>query len=449
MRTRWLLCCALAVSLTAAACTGESADTTTAAPTTTSTTTTTIGVEIRTRVEPTFTVGQGVDDGVAGELQGLIDELRLDVEGLRGLVFLDPPQISFVSDEGFAARHGAWVEARLDPDTLGTETRLMRVLALMDPADDLRATLVDLYDDPVRAFYDGDTGEVVVSAGSGDLSPQDHTDVVRSLVAALTDQYHRHTERSRDLAAEGRTDEATALEALAVADANYFQLLYAQGLPEEDQVAIAAASPEAPSLPGYLREQLRVSGEFGFELVIALLDTGGIGGLDAAYSAPLLTTEHILVPARFAAGERLMDIDHHMPEASGYDVATAGTWGAGTLRGLLAASLSPGMLTQTADGWGADWSVILEDGDDLAWVYTFRGDSVEDALEVTQGFISHIETVMGMGGGVASGGGVEYVGSPRSGDDFAYIDREGDGLVVVVATDPEVGRSLSRSVPVP
>ncbi len=449
MRSRWLLCCALALAVTAAACTGESAETTTAAPSTTSTTTTTIGVEIRTRVEPTFSVGQGVDEGVADELQGVVDDLRIEVEGLRGLVFLDPPQVSFASEEGFAARHGAWVESRLDADSLSAETRLLRLLALLDPAEDLRATLVDLYDDPVRAFYDGETGEIVVAAGDPDLDPVDRADVVRSLVLALTDQYHRHTERSRELVAEGRIDEATALEALAVADAHWFRLLYAQGLPEEDQVLIAAAAPGAPSVPGFVREQLRVGGEFGFELVTELIDSGGIGGLDAAYSAPVLTTEHVLFPARFRAGERLMDLEAASPEASGYDVVSAGTSGAGTLRGMLVDALAPGMLTQTVDGWGADWSVILSSGDDVAWVYQFRGDSVDDALEVTQGLLTHIEMVMGMGGGVSAGGGVEYVGSARSGDDFVHIDREDDGLLLVVATDPTVGRALAQATPVP
>ena len=121
----------------------------------------------------------------------------------------------------------------------------------------------------------------------------------------------------------------------------------------------------------------------------------------------------------------------------GYRVADQGSLGEMGLRSILAEALPPDMLTQTADGWGADEAVTLVDNSagEAAWVYSFKGDSVDDTVEVAQGFLDHAEQVLGQSALVA-GGGVEYVGDP-----YVFVDREDDGLVVVIASSVDAGRS--------
>jgi hypothetical protein len=103
------------------------------------------------------------------------------------------------------------------------------------------------------------------------------------------------------------------------------------------------------------------------------------------------------------------------------------------------------MLTQTADGWGGDDAVTLVDNaaGDTAWVYAFKGDSVDDTIEVAQGFLDHAERVLGQSA-LAAGGGVEYTGDP-----YVFVDREDDGLVVVVASSVDDGRRLADLAVIP
>jgi hypothetical protein len=303
---------------------------------------------------------------------------------------------------------------------------------------------------PAVAVYDPAAEELVVSASADPWGPHQRSVVVRELVRALVDEYHRYGDRVAALTAEGRYDEADALAGLAAADATFFQLVYLQELPEQEQAQAAAARPVTTvDLPDAVNVELSFPYEAGIPFIEALIDDGGLAGLDAAYGAEPLTTEHLRQPTRFLATEGIREVAPVAATPTGYTAADAGSWGEASLTALLTQALSPGILTQTVDGWGGDQFGLYEAGANIAFVYSFRGDTVEDAVEVAQGFLDHADFVMELDGPFEAGGGLEYIGQSGSESPYVFVDRDGEGLVVVIADELSTGRFLRDSVPVP
>jgi len=405
----------------------------------------TIGVAIASTPPPSVEVDPAVDGDVADRMVSQLDALKTEVETQRGLRFLDPPMVSIVTPEQLAARQGAGVDATLDRAGLDADDRVLKLLGLLRRGQDLRSLMAEISTQPVAALYDPIAGTLVVGADPDELGPVERSVVVRELTQVLTDQYHRVTTRVDNLTRSGRHDEAAALAALFEADASYFQLIYVQGLTEAERRLVAeAANPTSPNLPRVVAEQLSLTAERGIEFVEEMVRRGGTAQVDAAYEATPLTTEGLLHPERLLAGERLRPMPVIDVALDGYRIVEQGSLGEMGLRSLLAEALDPGTLTQTADGWGADQAVTLVSGGDTAWVYAFRGDTVHDAVEVAQGFLDHAGNVLGLTEPLSARGGLEYVGGP-----YVFVDREGDGLAVVVASDIEAGRALRDIAVIP
>lgn len=432
------------------ACTPETAATTT---TTAAPTTTTIGVDIISSEPAAVTVGDGVDAAIAERIELELDRLRINTETIRGLGFLDPPRVAIVGAAEFEERRTAIADRMVDPGRLAVRTRLLQTLRLLEPGQGLQEMVLAVAAEPVPVVYDSGEEELVVLASADPWGSHERSVVVRELVRALVDEYHRYGDRVGELAAEGRHDEADALAGLAAADATYFQLVYLQELPEPERAEAAAARPVTTVvLPEVVNAELAFPYEAGIPFIEALIDDGGLAGLDAAYGTDVLTTEHLRRPVRFLAGEGVREVEPVSATPAGYRQADAGSWGQAALTALLTEAVSPGILTQTADGWGGDSFALYESGADVAFVYTFRGDTVDDAVEVAQGFLDHAAFVMAMNDPVTAGGGLEYVGlqgGPEDEGPYVFVDREGEGLLVVVADELSTGRLLRDTVPVP
>lgn len=431
-------------------------------------TTTTVELSVRSTAESPVTVDDAVDASLAAALVDEVDRLRAVTETLRGLGFIGPPRIAILSPANYAQRRAGFVESFLDAPALAAETRLYRMLGLLDPSQDLRTLLRSGLGSRVPAYYDAATKELVVEAVAAPLAPGDRSVVVRELVRLLTDQYHDHSGRIQQWTEEGLYDEALALGALAGADAVYTQLRYVDQLsPDDSQAAIeTAAVAEAPG-PDFLADELAFTGQEALAFVALRLEQGGFAYLDEAYGS-VPTTERLLHPIRFAAGEIVLEVPVPAAVVDGYELVDEGTLGELRLRGLLSAALPAGMQTQVSDGWGGDRYMLFADPEDVALVYTFRGDTVDDTVEVAQAFLDHAAFVMGMAEPVAVGGGVEFVGLAPPEDEvetdteegasdgvnepagpYAYVDRSGDGLVVVISSSVEAGRALGRQVQAP
>lgn len=402
---------------------------------------------------PIVTAGEGVAEDVVEQLAGQIAELVLATEQVRGLPFLTQPTIAILSPAELEARVRADIAEEIDPDELAVDSRLLKLMGLLDPSDDLEQMLIDLYGEQVAGFYDGETKEMVVGGEASELTPYIKSVVVHELVHALTDQHFLFNEDYEEMWDEQRYEEASAFQALIEGDATYFQLVYMQELPLAEQLALATealelyeASSTSDSVPAWILNDLAFPYESGQVFVESLVSSGGIAAVDSAYTNRPMTTEVIMHPSRYAAGEQTLDIPPLEVELEGYAIHEASTYGEWGLRVLLDESAAPGVSAQAANGWGGDSYRVLFDEDDVVFAFAYKGDTETDAFELADALITYAGETLAMGEGLADDGGITFTAEDGR---YAHLDRIGDGFIFVLSTDATAGAGAADQMRIP
>ncbi len=118
----------------------------------------------------------------------------------------------------------------------------------------------------------------------------------------------------------------------------------------------------------------------GLTFVGDLWRTGGFELVNRAYSAPPSTTEHILHPEKYLAGERAVPVRPPQAAAGGKDVIS-GTMGELSTRLLLERCMAPAEAHAAAKGWGGDSFTISKTTSATAVLWATTWDSEADAQE--------------------------------------------------------------------
>jgi hypothetical protein len=439
----------IALVVVAGGCSGDEADPVASQDAPPSTTLSPV-TAATTSIPPDTAQPEGVDPDVAAAIRDGVTELIVEVEDVRRLPFVIEPRVAILEPEAFGTRWRRLWSERIDTDRLVTEGRLYRLLGLLPTAGGLRNLVLALPPPATVVFYEPAEFRLVVSTDAADLSPVDRSAIVHELLHALVDQHHDIEELLELAATEGRDDQRRALEALAEGDATYFQLLYLQRQPPEDRVEVALAfadtdSPELAALPAFLRSDIAFPFEHGVTFVLDLVETGGIAALDRAYREPPASSEHILHPERYRRGETARRVAPLDVVVDGVEATPSAAYGEQGLRRILSAVIDPGLVTQTADGWGGDAYQLLTAPNGFAFVYALRMESDNDAIEVVEALIAHARTVLELGDGEESGGGLLW----ETANAYLFVDRAGDGLAYVVSDSPALGAAARDQVVVP
>lgn len=443
--------------LLAGACTDASpAQTTTPGPATAPSVTTlppltTAAATTATPTTTTITVPPTTFDSTGGGLLGEVEELMEAAEEIRALGFLATPEIVMLSRAEFATRVGLLMEEREDELRDDAMTLLYRLIGMLEAGDDLGTLSRDLQGLPETAWYDPGTASLLVADQAGALGPLARSELLHEMVHALTDQHYRWSDARAALLGAGADDRLVAFDALVEGDATYFQVVYIQQLPAGEREEIAGefvdSSSDSADAPTWLLEDLAFPFDAGFDFVADLVAGGGIAAVDRAYLDPPTTSEHIIHPERFRRGETARPAGPPSASIDRYTELPAATFGEWGMRLLLEGTLSPGMLTQTVDGWGGDsYQLFLTGGGDVAFGLVYLGDAEFHTVEVTQAFIDFAEDVLRLGDGVRTGGGEVFERNDRP---WMFLDREGEGLVVVIASDPDAGAELAAQLTPP
>lgn len=384
-----------------------------------------------------------IPDDVALEMRSEIGLLILEAEESRALPFLQVPTITILDKEAFQARVAASVEEDLDPIELARDQAFFELLGMLDGATDFGELLVSLYAEQVVGFYDGDTGEIVVPAALDGLSAFQKITIVHELVHALTDQHFEFNDEYETLADAGNIDDVSALLAVVEGDATYQQLLYMENLDASDAAdavleIFSFDTSTLDSAPPWIGMDLSFPYEQGLVFMGAVIEEGGLKGVDEVYQDLPTTSEQILEPRKYLRREKPAPLSRVTVTLPGWEIhqdATMGEWG---VRLILNDSLNPGVVTQAAAGWGNDSYRVLVNGDDVAMAWSYLAESEQDAEDLVDALIVHAREAMGASSTVESGGGLILEG----GGIYVFIDRVDDAFVFIASTDRDAGGSL-------
>jgi hypothetical protein len=215
---------------------------------------------------------------------------------------------------------------------------------------------------------------------------------VHEYTHALQDQHFGLT-MLEDEALQSTPDRSLAAIALVEGDATATMQVYTQQVTMQNPAvafellaegALAGNLLLPEDIPPVLVRELMFPYETGLDFVLALYRDGGWERINAAYDNLPQTTEQVLHPEKYLAGEGALAVD-------ALDVALGQGWneiwninlGEFYLGEHLRTQLSSFAAGQAATGWGGDrFQVYVNpETDDLVWTLKILWDTAEDAME--------------------------------------------------------------------
>lgn len=299
------------------------------------------------------------------------EEIAQAVAALRELEFGQEVPVQVLTPEEFAAQVEEVHAGEAATVTLVSDA-LLTVLGILQPEDDLGALLADLSAEQTAGYYDS-TEKALYVISDGEQSATDEMTAAHEFVHALQDQAV-----GLDAALEGMNSDATlAYRALVEGDATLAMLLFAS---EEMAVFdIFAALGEVSGLdmdaldavPAFISTAYSFPYVEGGEFVGALYDQGGWDAVAEAYAAPPASTEQVLHPERYRAGEGYTEVE--LAEfGDGWQEVDRDLFGELGLRLLLAEWAGPALAAAAAEGWDGDQYVLLQEGDGGPYALVLR-----------------------------------------------------------------------------
>ena len=342
------------------------------APTAPATTTTNPPASSSTSVAETTTTAPRTP------LEQAVADLSAFVADQRELEFLRPVEVELLDHDPFVARLLEDAEENRE-DTDQTE-KVLRALGLLEPGIDLYESFIEYYGDAVIGFYDPETDELVLRGS--ELTPFVRTTLVHELAHALDDQ---HFELHRPALDEAVDETGIAFSALVEGVAVLVELGYESTLSDEEQDQSAREAAEfarrsaGASVPAIVSQLVQFPYLAGPTFVDALLGEGGEARIDAAFREPPTTSEQILDPSVYLAGN---DPQVVAPPPSGGPIVDEGTFGQWALYLTLSEVLGTDGASAAAEGWGGDNYVAWDEGARSCVRASFAMDTPGDLSEL-------------------------------------------------------------------
>jgi hypothetical protein len=380
---------------------------------------------------PTWTELEGVDD-LPQEVQDELLELVRMTEEIRELRFLEPPTISVVTDTELEARVRALFEE--DADDFPADEALYKLLGLLDSDDDLEQILTDVYGEQVAGFYDGETGELVVSMREDGFSAAQRSTMIHELTHALTDQHFEFYPVVAGMIDEDRLDELSAYKGLIEGDASQAEYMYLFSLDQRELGELMAEALDIDTsaldaAPEFIQDSLIFPYDSGLGFVQRLHESGGWNAVNEAYTTmPGLpgSTEQILTPSDYQR-DLPLPVDLAPIDLPGYELERQSVWGELGFRIMIDQALGDEVGLDAADGWGGDTYYQWYDGGNAALVIAFVADSQDDMDE--------LEDVL-----------VDYAFDAVPEEDYVWVEQIDGQLYFIAADVPDVGLSILNAV---
>lgn len=377
--------------------------------------------------------GEEPRPGARADLQGPrpdgIDRIAEEVAAVRGLAVAGELDARVVPAAELGAKFTELAFEEQDTGQLDLDGRLLTALRLLEPGEDLRATIEALYTAQILGLYVVEDQVLYIGGQSPQLTAAQRVTAAHEVLHALQDQAF-DLEAFMDLDDE-ESDSLLARLALVEGDAILTQELWSlrfqsEAEREEARQESRAQSPSAlAAAPDYVRESLLFPYREGFVFVQALFSEGGYAAVDAAFADPPTSTRHIMRPETYVAGEEHTGTTVTTQPGPGWQDASRYTFGEFDLDQWLV-PLGGDRRAVTA-GWDGGETRHWHDGDQDAVAVSLRLADTGAAGAACAGVRQWYATVAG---------GQERSTDRYQGDrDWMAVSCEGLDVVVGIAPD--------------
>jgi hypothetical protein len=393
-----------------------------------------------------------IDQDVLARNAPIWGKVEANVIDLRNLAPLEPVEPTLLSQTE--------LRQRLTSNYFYTEAEANRD-ALILYAFDFVTRDYDLYSlsrrflgENIAGFYDPESKEFVVVSGDDETNALEQWTYAHEFMHALQDQ-HFQLGLITDATAGFEGD--MALRALAEGEAELVQDYYLEWgyFSESDQIEMFNESNKLygfafVSDPGYFPHALTNAFIFpyttGHDFAAALFARNGWDGLNAAWENLPQSTEQIIHPDRYFAGDapQIMTLPPLTDTlGSGWTLTEEAVLGEFYLREYLIQQLDGGTVDTAATGWGGDRYAVYwhEESDDLVLVLRTAWDSGSDADQFMAAYTRYTDARYGPIGQVQTDGGTCWASAVAT---CAYA--AGGEVLVVRAPDVDTAVALAAAI---
>lgn len=300
--------------------------------------------------------------GLMGSAEVTAESLQAEVAEAGGVPFRRDVPVAFIGKRELKEYLAELIDAEYPPAQARADERLLEAFDLLPPKSDLRALRSRLLEENVAGFYDERPEKRRLYAVSEDRSftPMNQIVLAHELRHALQDQYRDlHAVLGDDVT--DFDDRRVAWMALLEGDATLVMERFVRqrlgigdlgGLdaPGLDSAAFGAPGLfDLPDAPPVIRDHLMQPYLAGMSFAQALWARGGAAALREAWQKPPASTEQVLHPDRYFAGEAPREVLPRVLPPPGARLLSEGRLGELLLRSLLEAGGE-----RAAEGWGGD-----------------------------------------------------------------------------------------------
>ena len=330
-------------------------------------------------------------------------ELEKVTQNLRGLTEKTPVEHKFPTRQETIDYLRATYDREFPREAFDRLERFYVALDLL-PADvDLQAVYLNLLNSQVAGFYDPDTETMNVIPAVGNdvgasLSFTEQVIYVHEFTHALQDQYFDlNSLMTPEI--QSLPDQSLAVAALVEGDATATMTLYTQEVTTRNPLAALSMLIEGAQagnlslpagIPPILVSELLFPNTHGMNFILPLYKRGGWDAINGAYGQPPTTSEQVLHPEKYLAGEAAQAVtldDTSAALGAGWSEVWASALGEFYLRAHLATRLSSDEAEAAAAGWGGDQFRIYTDGTQTAWALRLSWDSFADSQEFNEAYV--------------------------------------------------------------
>ncbi len=325
-----------------------------------------------------------------------VAELVRCLTKLRGLTLEQAVAVEEVDDEQLQVRIARMLASPKGRSVFVGDARAMLAFNTAGPSESLEdAALAPLLSDEIGGLFDPNTRRIYVrrrSPADRDNEAQWRSTVIHELTHALQHDHFGSLEPAGD-----SDDEWLANRALIEGDARLVSLLYVAGLDGFSRRRLLhmlgsrtglglrqASDRQLAALPSAVRARLAFEYWDGAEFVAALVRAGGMKLLNRAFERPPTTTEQVLHPSKYLAGEQPVAMPPPAPPQGHRTVAT-GRRGELLIRAMAERCMPLAKAAGVAAGWGGDGFTLAEAEDgSRALLWRTSWDTIGDARQFLQ-----------------------------------------------------------------
>ncbi len=402
------------------------------------------------------------DPTALDKLLARTDKVAREVAKIRGLPLKKPIPNEVVDKDELRKRLVAMAaEDKTATETVAEGLSLAR-WGMIPLATDYKALLVDLLTEQIAGYYDPETKKLTISKTAGDDPAWAEMVLAHEIDHGLQDQSF-DLKKFEDLpSSEG--DAAVARRALVEGDG--IALMVEVMLARSGNAApwsnpeVAASIEKAMTVPGNgdgldkaplaIREGLIFPYRAGMSFVASLRRRQPWSAVDAAFAKPPRSTEQIIHPERYLAGDEPIPIEIKKPASlRDFTPAQSTVWGElGFTLFLRSHGISDAAAAEAAAGWGGDRAVTFAKGDDkrpqrAVGVSRSEWDSEADALEAFEAAEKALDHAV-------AGATIDHVGTRTRwmalDGTVSWIDRKGPSLVMVIGAPAWAAEALATEV---